>query len=151
MATDTLTGNDTLTLYDRVFTDLADGDVSTFTFPNELFAMSTGKNGNTIYTKNETGNNSDLVLRLIMNSSDDQFLQEKLAAAESDFVAQELATGEFVKRVGDGEGAVSRNVYTVRGGIFTNKVDVKDNVAGDTEQAVSVYRMRFSRATRSVQ
>ena len=51
MATDTITGQDTLTLYDRVFLDLADGDASTITYPNDMVAVSTGKNGNTIFTK----------------------------------------------------------------------------------------------------
>lgn len=151
MTTDTITADDTLTLYDRVIVDFADGDASTITFPNELFAMSTGKNGNTIYTKNETGKNSDVVLRLIRGSSDDRFLQQKLAEADADFVSQELATGEFVKRVGDGQGNVVRDVYTLRGGIFSNRVDTRENVAGDTEQAVAVYRMKFARTQRGIQ
>ena len=55
MTTTTITGKDTLTLYSRVFTDFADGDASLLSHPNDLVEMKTGKNGNTIYTKNETG------------------------------------------------------------------------------------------------
>ena len=151
MATDTITGNDTLTLFDRVFIDLADGDVSTITFPEELFTATTGKNGNSIYSKNEAGGNADVVLRLVRGSADDRFLQQKLSQAKQDFASQQLATGEFVKRLGDGEGNIKRDVYTLRGGIFNYNQDTKDNAAGDTEQAVIVYRMKFTRVTRSIQ
>ena len=49
---DTLTGNDTLTLFDRVLRDFGDGDVAMLTFPNDAFASVTGKNGNSIYSQN---------------------------------------------------------------------------------------------------
>lgn len=147
----TITGSDTLTLFDRVFVDIADGDASMITFTNELFNLATGKGGNSVYTKNEAGNNADMNLRLIMNSGDDRFLQQKLKAAQDDFASQELISGQFVKRIGDGEGGVTRNVYDLEGGIFVNKVDVKENLSGDTEQAVSVYRLRFARVNRSVE
>ena len=48
MAVFSLTGEDTLVLWDRVFTDLADDTVSEFTFPNNLVTVKTGKNQNTI-------------------------------------------------------------------------------------------------------
>lgn len=150
-STDTITGDDTLTLFDRVIVDLADNDTSTITYPNDLMTMTTGKNGNSIYAKNEQGSNADLVLRVIKGSSDDRFLQQKLTQANSDFAGQELATGEFVKRVGDGLGNVVRDVTTLRGGMFMRRVDNKENVSGDTEQSVSVYRMKFARAQRSIQ
>lgn len=151
MTTDTITGNDTLTLYDRVLVDLADGDTSTITYPNDLITMTTGKNGNSLYSKNEAGNNADVVLRVVRGSADDQFLQSKLAAAQSDFVTQQLATGELVKRIGDGLGNFVRDVITLSGGVISRKVDSKENVSGDLEQAVSVYRFKFARAFRSIQ
>ena len=46
MPTVSLTGNDTVIVFDRVFTDFADGDFFTFTYPNELASAKTGKNGN---------------------------------------------------------------------------------------------------------
>lgn len=150
-STDTITGDDTLTLFDRVIADLADGDTSMITYPNDLMTMSTGKNGNSIYAKNETGSNADLVLRLIKGSADDRFLQQKLTQANSDFAGQTLATGELVKRTGDGLGNITRVVTTLRGGMFQRRVDEKENVAGDTEQSVSIYRMKFARASRSIQ
>ena len=126
-----ITGNDTLTLFDRVFVDLADGDTSVITFPNDLGDLKTGKNGNSIYVKNETGSNAEMVLRIVKGSADDKFLQGKLASQNNDFASFVLATGEFVKRFGDGEGTVSRDVYTLTGGIFAKNVDVKENVEGE--------------------
>ena len=148
MATATITGDDTLTLFDRVFTDLADGDTSAITFPNELATVKTGKNKNTIYAKNESGKNADLVLRINRGSSDDRFLQSKLASQNRDFASFTFAEGTFVKRVGDGQGNVSNEVYALRGGVFTREVDGKENVEGDTEQAVAIYNLRFAEVDR---
>lgn len=151
MPTFTITSDDTLTIYDRVFADLADDDVSAIAFNSDLVSVKTGKNKNTIFSKDEKGNNANLTLRLIRGSSDDQFLQSKIALAEADFVAQPLANGEFVKRLGDGQGNVVRDVYTLLGGVIVRQVDGKENVSGDISQGVSVYNMTFARATRSIQ
>lgn len=151
MNTFTITSDDTLTLYDRVITDLADDDVSSITFPNDSVKVKTGKNRNTLYAKDETGNNANLVLRVTRGSSDDQFLQSKIAQSEADFVATQLANGSFVKRLGDGQGNVKLDNYTLRGGVIVRRVDGKENVSGDTAQAVAVYNMTFATAQRSIQ
>lgn len=151
MTTFTVTSDDTLTLWGRVFNDFADDDVSSVSFPNNAVSVKTGKNQNTIYSKDEKGNNANVVVRLMKGSSDDQFLQGKIAAMEADFVATELATGEFVKRLGDGQGNVARDVYTLLGGVIVKRVDGKENVSGDTNQGVSVYNMVFAKAVRSIQ
>ena len=151
MGTFTVTSDDTLTLYGRVFNDIADNDVSVITFPNDAVNVSTGKNKNTIFSKSEKGSNATLVLRLIRGSNDDQFMQSQIAAMNQDFVSTVLATGSFVKRLGDGQGNVRNDVYTLAGGVITRQVDGKENVAGDTEQGVSVYNMMFATAGRSIQ
>lgn len=150
MGTNNITGNDTLTLYERVITDFVDGDTSTITFPDDLFNMVTGKNKNSIYAKQEAGDNAELVLRLQRGSSDDKFMQAKLNELRNDPPSVTLATGEFVKRLGDGEGNITRDVYNLRGGIFMRNVDVKENVSGDVEQAVSIYTMKFAQAERAL-
>ena len=106
---------------------------------------------NTIFAKDETGSNATVILRIIRGSSDDRFLAGKLSAMQRDFVGQALATGEFVKRLGDGQGNIIRNVYTLLGGTFKKNVDGKENVSGDTEQAVSVYTLAFAQAVPSYQ
>ncbi len=151
MAINVITGSDTLTLFDRVILDFADDDVSTFTYPNDLVTMKTGKNKNTIFAENAPGANVDAVIRLIKGSSDDQFLQGKLIENGSDFAGTVLASGQFVKRLGDGFGNVSRDVTTLGGGIFTRNIDSKANSSGDTVQGVAVYNMKFAQADRSIQ
>ena len=151
MATDVLTGEDTVVLFDRVFNDFGSGDVVSITFPNELASSMTGKNGNSVIAENQSGNNADVEIKVLLGSSDDQFLQGKLTTAQADFSSQTLGTGEFVKRVGDGLGNISRIVYELEGGYFRNKVDGRDNADGDTEQAYALYRMKFTRVKRSIQ
>lgn len=151
MPTFTITSEDTITLWDRVFTDLADDDSTAITFPNDNVKVKTGKNKNTIFAKDETGNNANLVLRVIRGSGDDQFVQTKLSQMEADFVSTTLCNGEFVKRLGDGQGNVKRDVYTLLGGVIVRRVDGKENSSGDTAQAVSVYNMTFAQAARIIQ
>lgn len=151
MATYNLVSDGTLTLWDRVFNDFADDDISAITFPNDLVTVKTGKNGNTIYSKNEPGRNAQAVLRLIRGSSDDQFVQNRLSEMKRDFVSTQLASGEFAMRLGDGDGNTIRDVYTLKGGVVTRPVDGKENVSGDTSQGVSVYNITFADTDRSIQ
>lgn len=145
-----LTGNDTLKLRDRVFADFADQDYASLTFPNDIAALKTGKDGNTIYALNETGRQAELVIRVLRGSSDDKFLQNLLAAQKNDFSGFVTLEGELVKRVGDGLGNVTTDTYLVTGGVFTKNVEVKSNAEGDTEQSVSVYTIAFGNNTRTL-
>lgn len=145
-----LVSDGTLTLYNRVLVDFADDDVSAISFGTDIAALKTGKGGNTIFTKNEQGNNADAIIRLIRGSADDQFMMSKLDAQGADFATAELATGEFVLRIGDGNGAVANDTYTLKGGIITRMVDGKENVSGDTVQGVSIYNMKFASGKRNI-
>lgn len=151
MGTRTITGDATFTLFGRVFNDFADGDVSTIIFPNDFITMKTGKNGNTIYSRNAPGKNSDCVLRLVRGSSDDKFLQDKLALSDQDFALTELGNGQFVERLGDGGGNVILDVYQLSGGIISRGVDGKENVEGDTVQGVAIWNIKFPEVVRSSQ
>lgn len=151
METYNIVSQGTLTLYGRVFNNFANGDVSQISFPNDLVKMTTGKGGNTIFSKDESGRNATATIRLIRGSSDDQFLQSKLSASKRDFASTELAFGEFVIRLGDGAGKVARDVFTMKGGMITKPVDGKENTAGDTEQGVVVYTINFADCDRSIQ
>lgn len=150
MGTVALTGKDTIVINDRVLNDFGDGDVANLSHPNELFAMKTGKNGNTIYAFNETGKQCDVTLRVLLGSSDDKFLQSLIDKFEQDPAAFTLLTGSFVKRVGDGAGNVNNVTYSMEGGAFAKRVDVKENPEGDTEQAIAIYSLKFSNAPRSI-
>lgn len=145
-----ITGDDTLTLYGRVILNLAEGDVSTLTFPEELVKAKTGKNGNTIFAKNEAGNNATLALRLMRGSADDQFLNNILVGTNTDFASTVLAFGSFVKLLGDGTGTVVNDYATLTAGIMTRNIDTKSNVDGDVAQGVAIYNLKFAKALRSI-
>ena len=115
MASFAITGRDTLTINDRVLTDLADGDVSVLTFPNDITSVRTGKNGNTLFNMNQTGNNCDLVLRVVRGSDDDKFFNSLLVKMKSDLPAFELMDGSFIKKVGDGSGNITNDTYALAG------------------------------------
>jgi hypothetical protein len=150
MAVNSLTGADTVQINDRVFADFGDGDIVTITYPNELVTVKTGKNGNSIYAFNETGKQVDVEIRVLRASPDDKFLNSIKLGMERDFAAFSLLTGEFVKRVGDGDGNVNREIYTLSGGVFSQSVDTKSNVEGDTDQSISLYRLKFTNAPKSI-
>ena len=150
MGISALTGNDTIQINDRVFVDFGDGDVVNFTYPNELVTPKTGKNGNSIYAYNETGEQVDAVLRVLRGSPDDKFLNSLKVSMKSDFPSFTLLSAEFTKRVGDGLGNVSNDIQTVSGGVFTKGIDAKDNAEGDTEQAIATYNFKFTNSKRKI-
>lgn len=150
-ATYTVTNNDTLTLNGHVFNNLADDDVTTVTFPNPMVTRKTGKNGNTLFAQNAAGLNADMSLRVLRGSADDQYMQQLINTSPSDFPSTVLLAGTFVKRLGDGLGNVISDTYVLKGGVISKQVDGKENVGGDTNQAVSVYAIIFASAARTLQ
>lgn len=148
MSTKALSGNDTLALDGRLLSDFADGDAINLEFPNDSAALKTGKNGNTIYVENKTGSQAQLTIRMIPGSSDDKYLNNKIAQQDNDFSSFILMAGEYTKRVGDGAGGVTKISYQLSGGLFTKHIPAKNNVEGDTEASVCVYVMMFSAAPR---
>lgn len=150
MSTIALSGADTININNRILADMADGDIATLTFPNEIAQVKTGKNGNSIYGLNESGKQADLVLRVIRGSADDKFLNELMVQQQSNFAGVTLMIGEIVKKVGDGQGNVANDTYILSGGIFTKQVEAKVNVEGDTEQSICIYNIKFSNAPRVI-
>ena len=84
-----LTGSDTIIINDIPLKDFADGDIGTLEVGNDLFAMSTGKNGNTIFAYDEKGNNATLTVRVLMSSNDDKRLNG-LVPKSSEFASTVL-------------------------------------------------------------
>ncbi len=150
-----LTGKDTLSIGAtagvlRIFADFADGDVATLDFPNNLLETKTGKNGNTIYALNSTGKVATLIIRVLRGSSDDKFLNAQMNEFLLDVAAYTLMEGEFIKRVGDGLGNVTNDVYRVSGGAVQKLPNAKDNVEGDTETSVTIWQIVFANTDRSI-
>lgn len=150
MPTVAMSGNDTISINNRIFADLADADVVTLTFPNDISTLKVGKNGNALYGLNEDGRQCEVVIRLIRASSDDKFLNSLLALQQANFPAFPLMIGEFTKRVGDGQGNITGDVYVMSGGIFIKPVESTSNVEGDTDQSLSIYTIRFANAPRAI-
>ena len=144
------TGNDSVTLKNRIFSDFADGDYAKLTFDNDSATAKTGKNGNTIFASNEMGNQGKFELRLLKGSSDDKFLNAEYANQKSNFAGFVLFFGEYIKRMGNGAGNVQNDTYILSAGVITRGVDAKSNAEGDTEQGVSVWKFTFAVVPRSI-
>ena len=150
MASVTLSGADTFSINNHVFADFADDNVVELTFPNEIATVKTGKNGNSIYGLNETGKQAEVKIRLLRGSADDKFMNQLLAIQQANFSAFPLMYGQFTKKLGDGQGNITSDIYVVSGGVFMKQVEGKTNTSGETEQSVAIYMLRFSNAPRAL-
>lgn len=150
MSTVALSGADSITIDGRTLSDFADQNCAELTFPNDIATVKTGKNGNSIYGLNESGKQADLKLRIVRGSADDKFLNAKMANQLSNFSGFVLMVGEFIKKIGDGQGNISNDTYITAGGVFTKQVEAKMNVEGDVEQSVAMYTIKFSNAPRVI-
>jgi hypothetical protein len=138
-----LTGNDSTVILDRIFNDFTDGDVVVLEFPNNLVEAKTGKNGNIIYAYNSTGKVVNVTIRILKGSADDKFLNNQLNIYIQNPPAYVLMEAEFTKRIGDGTGNVTNEIYKLSGGIIQKYPGAKENVEGDTESAVTIYNIVF--------
>lgn len=150
MSTVAMSGSDTIMINNRVLNDLADANAAELMFPNEIASVKTGKNGNSIYGLNETGNQAECKIRVVRGSGDDKFLNSLLAQQGQNFAGFPLMIGQFIKKIGDGLGNIASDQYIMSGGVFTKKVEAKMNVEGDSEQSVSIYTIKFSNAPRVI-
>lgn len=145
-----LTGKDVIVLNGRVMKNFADGDLAALTFDGDLMSVKASKDGNTIYALNEQGRVSELKLRLLLGSSDDKFMNSLLASMKSDPAGFILVIGSFTKRVGDGAGNSSLVVYQCVGGAFSKMPAAMSNAAGNTDQSVVEWSLKFGNADRAV-
>lgn len=150
MTTVALSGSDTISINNRVLSDLADGNSVELTYPNEIANVKTGKNGNSIYGLNESGRQSEAKIRLIRGSSDDRYMNNLLSQQQANFAGTVLLNGQFIKKIGDGKGNVSSDTYVSSGGIFTKLVEAKTNADGETEQSVAIYTIKFANTPRAI-
>ena len=150
MASLSLVGQDTIIINDRVINDLATSTVGSLTFDGDVAAIQVGKDGNAIFSYNAQGEQSTFDLRVIRGSSDDKFFNGLYSQQQANFVGVTVLTGVIVKKIGDGQGNISKDTYSLSGGVFIRGVDVQSNVEGDTEQGVSTWRMRFAKTVRSI-
>ncbi len=151
MSTVALSGSDSLTINNFLISaDLADGDVVDLTFPNNIATVKTGKNGNSIYGLNEMGKQAEAKIRVIRGSASDSFLNNLLIQQQQNFAGTVLLIGQFIKKIGDGQGNILSDTYVLSGGVFTKQVEGKSNVEGDAMQSVAVYTVMFSLSPRAL-
>lgn len=159
-----LTGSDTITINGVILADFPAGEIGKLTFPTDISAVKTGKNGNAVIAINESGNQATLELRVLRGGIDDKLLDTLVTLYLSDSSKFVLMTGSVAKTLGTGvgtaigvdtpvsamDGVVAVDSYALSGGVPTKKVEVVSNVEGDVEQAVAKYTFQFVRAARSV-
>jgi hypothetical protein len=143
-----LSGNDIAIFNNRSLSDLADQDAVRLAFANAIASVKTGKNGNSIYAENKSGEQCEVSLRILRGSADDKYMNGLLVQQKANFAGFPLMTGVFIKQVGIGGGNVSQDTYILSGGVFTKNVEAKSNADGDTEQSLSMYTMMFTLAPR---
>lgn len=150
MATVAMSGSDTISLNNTLLPDLADGNCIELKFPNEIAAVKTGKNGNSIYALNETGKQCEVMIRVVRGSFTDKFLNGLLSLQQSNFSGFPLMIGKFIKIIGDGTGVITNDTYNLSGGIFTKQIEAANNVEGDVNASISIYSLKFSNAPRAI-
>ena len=150
MSKDIILGSDTITLNGRNITDLVNGDVVTITYPNNIAESTTGKNGNSIVIKNETGRRAEMTIRTLLGSGDDKYLNGLRKNFEADPASFVLIAGEVVQGAGDGDGNITSVIHTLNAGYVQKRVEGKVNVETDTEQGVAIYNLVFNRANRDI-
>lgn len=144
-----LTGNDTIQVGGRVLRNFGDGDVAKLSFPNDLVAVKTGKNGNSIFNLMASGQQSEVEIRVLRGSPDDAFLNQQLNTMRADLPSFQLLEGYFVKRIGDGKGNITFDTYLLSGGVFTKIPEAAENTEGATDPALAIYRLKYSNAKRA--
>lgn len=145
-----LTGNDTFILNDRILNEFTDGSTVEITYSNDRVGISTGKNDNTIFSDNRQGNNATVTLRIVRGGAEDKWLNGLSIQQERDLPSFPLMNGVFTKRVGDGQGNITFDSYTLLGGVFQDFPDVQENLQGETEQGTTVYTLTFAKAQRGL-
>jgi hypothetical protein len=148
MSSAALSGNDTININGTIINDLADGNCVELTFASDIANVKTGKNGNSIYGLNFTGNQCEVKLRVIRGSAGDNFLNGLLAQQQANFAGFPLMIGQFIKKIGDGAGNITSDTYILSGGVFTKIPEAKTSAEGDVEQSIALYHLKFSNSPR---
>lgn len=151
MGSVSLSGADVININGRILNDLADQNPVDLTYPNDIVGVKAAKNGNTIYAFNNMGRLAECKLRVLLGSDDDKFLNSLLQTQINDFSGFTLLTGQFSKRVGDGQGNISTDVYQLSGGVIKKNVEAKTAAEGDTDQSVAEYMITFGYTSKSIQ
>lgn len=151
-----LTGNDTVSIGSRdggaiILTAFGDGDNAELTFPNDLTMVKTGKNGNSIYSLNSPGQQAQLVIRILRGTADHKFLLSIQSSYLFNPPGFLLLSSKLTKRIGDGRGGITNNIYNLTGGVPTKRPGTVSNVEGNTDQALAIFTYMFTGSLETIQ
>lgn len=151
---DSYTASDTIIVKDYrgefVLSDFADGTVAQLSAPNELSQTSTGWNGNSLGAHNEPGRQRECVLRLVKAAGDDKRLNENYNLwknRDMRFIPLQMT---FTKNVGHNDGSITKDTVECFFGLPAGQPEQINDVAGNTDQVVSQYMIRFGNSERSM-
>lgn len=139
-----LTGRDTIQVGGHVFTCFGDGDVANLTFENDIAQSVRGKNGNFVVSEDAKGGSATLVIKLILGSVDDIFLNSQLTAYRAFSPAYVLMRGNFVKLIGQGTGAILPISYRGTGGYVSKLPDANSSSDGKTDDGQVTWTVKFA-------
>lgn len=131
-------------------TDFADGTVAQLTAPNELSNMTTGYNGNSLAAHNEPGRQRALALRLVKGSSDDKRFNLNYNLWKNHDIRYKPLEMEFTKQIAHSDGSITNDKVTCFFGNPGAQPEQTTDVAGNTDQVVSVYSIKFGNSERSM-
>lgn len=152
--TDSYTAQDIIIVEDYqgewVLSDFADGTVAELSAPNELSALTTGYNGNSLGAHNEPGRQRECTLRIVKAGSDDKRLNKNYNMWKNRDMHFTPLKATFTKNVGHSDGTITKDTVECFFGLPTGQPTQMMDMAGNTEQVVSVYMIRFGNSERSM-
>ena len=151
---DAYTANDIIVATDYsgdwVLSDFAEGTVAELSAPNELSNITTGYNGNSLAAHNEPGRQRELTLRLIKGSSDDKRFNTFYNLWKNRDLRFRPLSMTFTKNVGHADGTITEDKVSCYAGFPAAQPTQMSDVAGNIEQVVSVYTIKFGNSERSM-
>lgn len=151
---DSYTSSDILVCEDYqgsfILSDLADGTVAELSAPNELSTTTTGYNGNSLGSHNEPGRQRECTLRVVKGSNDDKRLNKNYNLWKNRDMRFRPLKMTFTKNVAHEDGSVTRDTVECFFGLPSGQPVQMQDTAGNTEQVVSVYMLRFGNSERSM-
>lgn len=151
---DSYTAQDTIIVEDYqgewILSDYADGTVAELSAPNELSSMTTGYNGNGLGAHNEPGRQRECNLRLVKAGYDDKRFNKNYNMWKNRDIRFRPLKMTFVKNVGHSDGSITKDTVECYFGLPAAPPTQTMDLAGSTDQVVSVYMLRFANSERSM-
>ncbi len=133
-----------------ILSDFADGTVAELSAPNELSQTSTGWNGNSLGAHNEPGRQRECNLRIVKASGDDKRLNENYNLWKNRDIRFKPLNITFTKNVGHNDGSITKDTVECYFGLPAGQPTQVTDTAGNTDQVVSQYMIRFGNSERSM-